>query len=70
MQHFPQDVFHFNDDVVLKAFNALDRTKSKGYDNIPASFVKTAADKLSLTTMNIVNQIIRDAKFPQDVELS
>ena len=72
-QHFDQDAFHFNEvneDVVLKLLNSLDSTKSAGYDNIPASLVKTAAEELSLPTMNIVNQTIRDAKFPHGMKLS
>ena len=72
-QHFAQDAFHFdevNEDVVLKLLNSLDNAKSAAYDNIPASLVKTAAEELSLPTMNIVNQTIRDAKFPHGMKLS
>ena len=45
-------------------------TQSAGHDNIPARMVKTAAKELSLPTMNIVNQTIRDAKFPLSMKLS
>ena len=74
-QHFSQDAFHFdevNEDVVLKLLNSLNSTKSAGYDNIPASLVKTVAEELPLPTMNIVNQTIRDsgAKFPHGMKLS
>ena len=66
-------ISHFNEvneDVVLKLLNSLDSTKSAGYDNIPASLVKTAAEEMSLPTMNIINQTIRDSKFPHGMKLS
>ena len=72
-QNVPQDVFQFNEvdeDAVLKLLNSLDGTKSAGHDNIPVHMVKTAAKELSLPTMNIVNQIIRDAKFSLSMKLS
>ena len=48
----------------------LDGTKSTGYDKIPASLIKTAAEELSLPTMNLVNQTIRNTKFPNEMKLS
>ena len=60
----PLEYSEVDEDAVLKLLNSLDGTKSAGHDNIPARMVKTAAKELSPPIMNIVNQTIRDAKFP------
>ena len=65
--------FDFNEvseDHILKLLKSLDGTKSTGYDKIPASFIKTAVEELSLPTMNLVNQTTRNTKFPTVMKLS
>ena len=41
-----------------------------GYDKIPASLIKTAAEELSLPTMNLVNRTKCNTKFPTVMKLS
>ena len=48
----------------------LDGIKSTGYDNIPALLITTAAEELSLSTMNLVNQAMHNTKFPTMMKLS
>ena len=47
---FPQnfDVNEVSEDHIFKLLKSLDGAKSTGYDKIPASFIKTAAEELSL----------------------
>ena len=72
-KNFPQNSFDFNEvseDHIFKLLKSLNGTKSTGYDKIPASLIKTAAEELSLPTMNLVNQTIRNTKFPTVMKLS
>ena len=57
-------------DHSFKLLKSLDGTKSTGYDKIPASLIKAVAEELSLPTMNLVNQTIRNTKFPTVMKLS
>ena len=62
---FPKnfDVNEVSEDHIFKLLKSLDGAKSTGYDKIPASFIKTAAEELSLPTMNLVNQTIHNTSF-------
>ena len=73
MKNFPKNFFDFNEvseDHIFKLLKSLDGTKSMGYDKIPASLIKTAAEELSLPTMNLVNRTICNTKFPTVMRLS
>ena len=69
-KNFPQNSFDFNEvseDHFFKLLKSLDGTKSTGYDKIPASLIKTAAEELSLPTMNLVNRTIRKLPYCDEI---
>ena len=66
-RNFPQNSFNFNEvseNHIFKLLKSLDGTKSTGY-KVPASLIKTAAEELSLPTMNVAQNSLLWWNYPK-----
>ena len=68
-----KEPFHFREvteEEVYKLLITIDHTKSTGEDNIPAKFVKSAADLLTRPFTKVINKSINGSCFPDKAKVA
>jgi len=57
-------------DPLQHMLSSIDRSKATGLDNIPARFVKDAAEKIAPSITHIINISIQQGKVPQELKFA
>ena len=50
--------------IILKKIKSLNSSKACGYDNIPISFIKDAAEEIAPIVSHMINRCIEQSVFP------